>query len=1463
MAEIKNSFLASKMNKDLDDRLIPNGEYRDATNVSVGKSEDDDIGSLESILGNACMTDFIDSYRVGFVTADENLVPEKGDYKIILNNAVSLINVGDDVYKWSNSGEKLTTYISKVSWFETTAGITTVYLSEPLPAGLVENQQIIFAKPIRVCGYYSDEARSRMYLFLTDYTGTEPLQPEGHVNFIKVYTPSDNTFTTLVKDNGDNLFLNFSTANPIIGISLIEDLLFFTDNRNQPRKINITRPVDYYTSEASISVAKYNPYEPIEMVRTAAGSITSAPSTTVLALGAITSGTAASSSGPTLTITGLKYDIKPGQVIGSASVITTYISVLAIEFSGGNTIVTLSSTAGAVTGNTINFYPGFEILSSVVSTTIGYAQFIYVSSWSPSNGQITLSGAYTGTMSFPQPINFLISTMTNKSAVSDWPGDPDFLETLFVRFSYRFQYDDGEYSIMAPFTQIAYIPKQQGYFVGSGGANASLVKPKDEEAAYRSTILEWMENNVQDIELIIPLPDLGKNLGESNSSTYKISSIDVLYKESDSLAVKVLDNIESSTFNSSAETQYLDYYNYNYQSRKPYKTLPSVQTTRVYDMVPTRALAQETAGNRVIYGNFVNQHTPPGTLNYQVGIAQKQTDVNEGYTNWVEYPNHSLKQNRNYQVGFILADKWGRQSSVILSSINPTAKTNGSISYGGSTVYAPYNATQTSRGSIAAWPGDALQLNISQIISSGTSSTQVTVTADGTISTGATQIKVNHIGDFDLSKGIVTYPSFEVGMLVTSSSIAIGTRIKSIISPSVFELTKATINLIPADSSMILGGTTNSQNVSTGEPGLYAIPSGIGTGFNIVGVTATIQGNTYVFTLNAASGQNVPLRNDIMRGENEDYVKVSNVAIAGAVYTITTTGPVNSEYYLNRTGVTADNKYSYILNPTGWYSYKVVVRQQEQEYYNVYLPGIINGYPDQLTATNVIDFPDDPVNATANIVLFNDNINKIPRDLSEVGPQQKTFRSSVQLSGRVQNTVVGTAANAALNNKQYFPGIVTNTAISISTATDANMAFEVFGKADGTDPILYSTLSTFGQDALYQLDSNPLIARLSTDASNPIGVESTSVVNTTMKPYLAIYETEPVESLLDIYWESTTVGMISDLNADILNTFDGATGFSAIGWVLDESKDNDDVVTGGFFPVNVGGIKFIPPGVAGSTRGTTMSMAVTDGNGNTFGGFTLTNGGTTGYTIKTNQFFTFLHNSSSLDVYDFTFTGSVNANEPTGSGAGAGEPFELTFSQSLGNVAPSFDATLVGGNLPNIQALPSSTALGTLSAKNGANIGASPTDQLRWRITSAAQSIFSIGEQTGVLTKTSGTPSGSYVLQITLEDCWDGSTLGTGFKSLVLNQTVVVSSNFQIFNSSNGSNFGTGPCNLVINQQFYHNGVDLDPKVGDTVYSNAAGTITVPAFYYHFSKAGGGTARFFINNSNGIIGGAGGVINCP
>ena len=58
MPEIKNTFLKSKMNKDLDSRLIPNGEYREGKNISVSFSEGSSVGSLENIRGNRLLSNF-------------------------------------------------------------------------------------------------------------------------------------------------------------------------------------------------------------------------------------------------------------------------------------------------------------------------------------------------------------------------------------------------------------------------------------------------------------------------------------------------------------------------------------------------------------------------------------------------------------------------------------------------------------------------------------------------------------------------------------------------------------------------------------------------------------------------------------------------------------------------------------------------------------------------------------------------------------------------------------------------------------------------------------------------------------------------------------------------------------------------------------------------------------------------------------------------------------------------------------------------------------------------------------------------------------------------------------------------------------------------------------------------------------------------------------------------------------
>ena len=335
----------------------------------------------------------------------------------------------------------------------------------------------------------------------------------------------------------------------------------------------------------------------------------------------------------------------------------------------------------------------------------------------------------------------------------------------------------------------------------------------------------------------------------------------------------------------------------------------------------------------------------------------------------------------------------------------------------------------------------------------------------------------------------------------------------------------------------------------------------------------------------------------------------------------TTTWPGNSLKVLLSSPIPNNNLYngntsSTEYNPLGWYSFKIVVKQQEQEYYNVYLPGIMASYPEDLTKE---------VGQTSHVVLINDNINKVPRDLTEVGPEQKQFRSSVQLIGRVQNTAPAAPFTVGETNTQYYPDRTTDTVSVISTIGDL---FDF-------NPISPPLLNYFPQ--FYDVESNPLIARLSTEnqigqlananylpaggetgiiavsgtsidlfsfsadpsifvnivpgtlenylatgqgipaetyvsantfdpatglmnvsfknqAGNPVFVSLEANTQVSFVPtlgpsadpafkltspglqYLAVCETEPVESALDIFWETSTSGKISDLNAAVLNT---------------------------------------------------------------------------------------------------------------------------------------------------------------------------------------------------------------------------------------------------------------------------------------------------------------------------------------
>ena len=75
--ELNKTFIAGKMNKDLDERLVPDGEFIDALNVTIDTTSGSNIGSVTNSLGNTLVT------NIQELIEDEGLVYEGSNAKTI------------------------------------------------------------------------------------------------------------------------------------------------------------------------------------------------------------------------------------------------------------------------------------------------------------------------------------------------------------------------------------------------------------------------------------------------------------------------------------------------------------------------------------------------------------------------------------------------------------------------------------------------------------------------------------------------------------------------------------------------------------------------------------------------------------------------------------------------------------------------------------------------------------------------------------------------------------------------------------------------------------------------------------------------------------------------------------------------------------------------------------------------------------------------------------------------------------------------------------------------------------------------------------------------------------------------------------------------------------------------------------------------------------------------------------
>jgi hypothetical protein len=65
MAELKNNFAGAKINKDVDKKILPKNEYREAQNISIPESSEGGVGAAEPSLGNELNYETALSYDAG------------------------------------------------------------------------------------------------------------------------------------------------------------------------------------------------------------------------------------------------------------------------------------------------------------------------------------------------------------------------------------------------------------------------------------------------------------------------------------------------------------------------------------------------------------------------------------------------------------------------------------------------------------------------------------------------------------------------------------------------------------------------------------------------------------------------------------------------------------------------------------------------------------------------------------------------------------------------------------------------------------------------------------------------------------------------------------------------------------------------------------------------------------------------------------------------------------------------------------------------------------------------------------------------------------------------------------------------------------------------------------------------------------------------------------------------------
>ena len=498
MPELKRQFGGGAMNKDLDERIVPNGQYRDALNIQVSSSEASDVGAVQNILGN------------------------RRPYGSALSN-------------------------------------------------LGNNPECV--------GVHVNSKTEMIYWFIASDSKSLILEYDQTLNVVS---------PILVDTQG---ILNFSTSFKIHGINIIDNLLFWSDNKTEPKKINIDKWKVYNASNSSYTHTQISSSNFIE------------DDITVIK----------------------KSPIKPPAITMSESKRTGVVETSLIQKAFTETTGDLAVLDTGNYGNiSFTIFPNFQVGDKLRVTLLDGS----------SDEEAILS--VTAVVGFTFTVNLDVVSESIEEGLQDWKveliEEKAMFEFKFPQFSYRYKYDDNEYSAIGPWSKVAFLPDAFDY------------NPKK---GYN----KGMVNRLRSLKIS----------GFTESAPNGVKEIDILYKETANNNIYTVQSIKKTDDEYTAGTNG----EVEITSDVIYKVLPSIQALRPWDNVPRKAKAQAMSANRIMYGNYIENFNMVDSgdneisVKFSVSIVQDPNTVVE-----TKEPKPSIKSMRTYQVGVVYRDKYGRETPV-------------------------------------------------------------------------------------------------------------------------------------------------------------------------------------------------------------------------------------------------------------------------------------------------------------------------------------------------------------------------------------------------------------------------------------------------------------------------------------------------------------------------------------------------------------------------------------------------------------------------------------------------------------------------------------------------------------------------------------------------------------------------------------------------------------------------------